>query len=110
MADETREALIKLAQAVDRLSVFRRSGYRFAVRKRDKQTPAFAAAGLAAYVAHLPGADAVDAPAVKETARTFMPEPVCRGFVPPLIVATYAMIDHIEAAAKSTQGQPGKGM
>ena len=60
MADETRDALIKLAQAVDRL--------------------AFATAGLAAYIAHLPEADAVDLPAVKETARDFIPEPVYRGF------------------------------
>ena len=89
MADETRDALIKLAQAVDRL--------------------AFAMAGLAAYVAHLPDADAVDVPAVKETARDFIPEPVYRGFVPPLIVETYAIIDRIEAAAKAAHGQPGRG-
>jgi hypothetical protein len=79
MADETRDALIKLAQAVDRL--------------------AFTVAGLAAYVAHLPGADKVDMVAAKEAARALSPEPVYRGVVPPLSVEAYAIMDRIEAVA-----------
>jgi hypothetical protein len=79
MADETREALIKLAQAIDRL--------------------AFTVAGVAAYVAHLPEADKVDMVAAKDTARDLSPEPVYRGVVPPLAVEAYAVMDRIEAAA-----------
>jgi hypothetical protein len=81
MTDETREALVKLAQAVDRL--------------------AFGVAGLAAYIAHLPGADEVHMAAAKETARALRPETVYRGIVPPLIVEAYAIMDRVEAHAKS---------
>ena len=80
MNEETREALVKLAQAIDRL--------------------AFTAAGMAAYIANLPGAGQVDVAAAKETARALRPEPVYRGIVPPLMVEAYAIIDRIDKVAK----------
>jgi hypothetical protein len=64
--------------------------------------------GLAAYVAHLPGANAVDVLAVKETIRGLAPDPLYRGLVPPLVVEADAMIDKIEAAPEAiARARPG---
>jgi hypothetical protein len=43
--------------------------------------------------------------AAKETARALRPETVYRGIVPPLIVEAYAIMDRVEAHAKSRTEQ-----